>query len=146
MNRRRILTIAGATTAVTAVPSTAAAAQPAPSGRFPVEPGLDRLVATGYAALTGQRVGVISNPTGVDRRYRHLVDLIHADRRIRVVAVFGPEHGFRGSEQAGGGQGTSVDPRTGLTVYDAYNATPATWVGMYTRAGVETVVFDIQDV
>jgi uncharacterized protein YbbC (DUF1343 family) len=98
------------------------------------------------AALTGQRVGVISNPTGVDRAYRHLVDLAHADGRVRIAGVFGPEHGFRGSAQAGGSEGTGVDARTGLTVYDAYGASQAKWAELYTRAGVETVAFDIQDV
>ena len=149
MNRRRLLAATGAAaagaTAALAGPI-AGAAQSGALPRFPVRTGLDRLMETGWAALAGRRVGVISNPTGVDRAYRHLVDLAHADGRVRIVGVFGPEHGFRGSAQAGGSEGTGVDARTGLTVYDAYGASQAKWAELYTRAGVETVVFDIQDV
>jgi uncharacterized protein YbbC (DUF1343 family) len=115
-----------------------------------VRTGLDHLVEAGFAALAGERVGVISNPTGVDGRYSHLVDLMHAHARdtgqLTIGGVFGPEHGFRGSAQAGGSEGTGIDARTGLTVYDAYNATQATWETLYERANVQTVVFDVQDV
>jgi uncharacterized protein YbbC (DUF1343 family) len=81
----------------------------------------------------------------VDRDYRHLVDLMHDSGRVDIAAVFGPEHGFRGSAQAGGSEGTGVDARTGLTVYDAYGATQQRWTELYATAGVDTVVFDIQD-
>ena len=62
------------------------------------------------------------------------------------MAVFGPEHGFRGTAQAGDSEGNHVDPRTGLMVYDAYGATAEKLAGFYREARVETVVFDIQDV
>jgi uncharacterized protein YbbC (DUF1343 family) len=78
--------------------------------------GIDRLVANDFALLAGERVGVISNPTGVDSRLRHLVDLMHASGRVNIAAVFGPEHGFRGSAQAGFSEGPQADARTGLTV------------------------------
>ncbi|GAA4604343.1 uncharacterized protein YbbC (DUF1343 family) [Actinoplanes octamycinicus] len=120
-------------------------AKPGLLPRLPVKTGLDRLAAAGWAAVKGERIGVISNPTGVDREYRHLVDRMHADG-VTIGGVFGPEHGFRGSAQAGGSEGTGTDARTGLTVYDAYLASQATWVQMFTAAGVRTVVFDIQDV
>lgn len=123
-----------------------ATASPAAAGdRHRVRTGLDLLVESRWATLAGQRVGVISNPTGVDRRYRHLVDLMHASGRVEIGGVFGPEHGFRGSAQAGGSEGTGVDARTGLTVYDAYGASQARWEQLYATAGVDTVVFDIQD-
>ncbi|MQA25066.1 MAG: DUF1343 domain-containing protein [Micromonosporaceae bacterium] len=108
--------------------------------------GLEVLQASGWAALADQKVGVISNPTGVNSDYVHEVDLMHADDRVDIVAVFGPEHGFRGSAQAGGSEGTGIDPRTGLTIYDAHGATSAKFASMFDKAGVETVVFDIQDV
>ncbi|MBE1490533.1 exo-beta-N-acetylmuramidase NamZ family protein [Plantactinospora soyae] len=111
-----------------------------------VATGLDVLVDSRFAALSGQKVGVLSNPTGVDAKYRHLVDLMHASGRVRLTAAFGPEHGFRGSAQAGGSEGTGIDARTGVTVYDAYGATQAKWAELITQAGVDTVVFDIQDV
>ncbi|MGC9668688.1 exo-beta-N-acetylmuramidase NamZ domain-containing protein [Planosporangium sp. 12N6] len=152
MDRRRLLAITGAAAVAPTVgavadqcPAGAAAKPGGPSGDR-VRTGLDRLVETGWATLAGRRVGVISNPTGVDRGYRHLVDLMHADGRVPVSAVFGPEHGFRGSAQAGGSEGTGVDARTGLPVYDAYGAGVDRWAQLYAQAGVETVVFDIQDV
>ncbi|MGH3663525.1 MAG: exo-beta-N-acetylmuramidase NamZ family protein, partial [Micromonosporaceae bacterium] len=128
--------------------SSAAAIPAAPGGipRRAVTTGLEVLEESGWAALAGQKVGMISNPTGVDSDYRHAVDLMHADDRVDIVAVFGPEHGFRGSEQAGDGEGTGIDERTGLTIYDAYGAGIEKFAEMFTKAGVETVVFDIQDV
>ncbi|MFC0534133.1 exo-beta-N-acetylmuramidase NamZ family protein [Phytohabitans kaempferiae] len=125
--------------------ATPAAAKPGLLPRIPVRTGLDRLAEGRWSTLDGQRVGVISNPTGVDRRYHHLVDLMHASGRVDIAGVFGPEHGFRGSAQAGGSEGTGVDARTGLTVYDAYGASQAKWEQLYATAAVDTVVFDIQD-
>ncbi|BCY08531.1 hypothetical protein L3i22_036190 [Actinoplanes sp. L3-i22] len=106
---------------------------------------MDKLAASGWDAIKGERIGVVSNPTGVDREYRHLVDRMHA-AGVTIGGVFGPEHGFRGSAQAGGSEGTGIDARTGLTVYDAYGATQDRWKQIFTAAGVQTVVFDIQDV
>jgi uncharacterized protein YbbC (DUF1343 family) len=146
MERRKFLAGAGAVTAgavAAAAPGTPGSAVP---GIRRVETGLDVLVGSDFADLAGQRVGVISNPTGVDASYRHLVDLMHASDAVRLAAAFGPEHGFRGSAQAGGSEGTGVDARTGITVYDAYGASQAKWETMFTEAGVDTVVFDIQDV
>jgi uncharacterized protein YbbC (DUF1343 family) len=122
-----------------------AAARPGLIPRLPVRTGMDRLAASNWGELRGTRVGVVSNPTGVDREYRHLVDRLHADG-VTIGGVFGPEHGFRGSAQAGGSEGTGIDARTGLTVYDAYGANQTKWAQMLTAAGAQTVVFDIQDV
>jgi uncharacterized protein YbbC (DUF1343 family) len=151
MKRRQLLS-AGAAGLLVTEPAAAAplreepvAGRPGLLPRVPVRTGMDRLAASGWAAVRGERIGVVSNPTGVDRDYRHLVDRMHADG-VTIGGVFGPEHGFRGSAQAGGSEGTATDARTGLTVYDAYTATQARWAEMFTAAGVGTVVFDIQDV
>ncbi|MFU8849916.1 exo-beta-N-acetylmuramidase NamZ domain-containing protein [Micromonospora sp. SL1-18] len=145
MERRKFLAGAGAVAAGTI----AAAAPGSPAQAVPgirrVATGLDMLVGSGFAALAGQRVGVVSNPTGVDSAYRHLVDLMHESGNVQVVAAFGPEHGFRGSAQAGGSEGTGTDARTGITVYDAYGASQAKWESLFTQTAVDTVVFDIQD-
>ena len=71
---------------------------------------------------------------------------MHADDRVRLTAVFGPEHGFRGTAQAGGSEGRYDDPATGLPVYDTYNKSGKDLAGIFTASGVDTVVFDIQDV
>ncbi|MFD3468656.1 exo-beta-N-acetylmuramidase NamZ domain-containing protein [Streptomyces sp. NPDC058682] len=111
-----------------------------------VRTGFERLAADGYAALAGQKVGVVTNPTGITADARHLVDVLHADERVDLVAVFGPEHGFRGTAQAGGSEGASRDPATGLAVYDTYDKSGQKLADVFTAAGIDTVVFDIQDV
>ncbi|MER7913796.1 DUF1343 domain-containing protein, partial [Streptomyces sp. NPDC096068] len=114
-------------------------------GRRRVRTGFERLAADGYAPLAGQRVGVVTNPTGVTPDARHLVDVMHADERVDLTAVFGPEHGFRGTAQAGGSEGRYDDPATGLPVYDTYLKSGRPLADVFTASGVDTVVFDIQD-
>ncbi|MFI1174561.1 exo-beta-N-acetylmuramidase NamZ family protein [Streptomyces melanogenes] len=112
----------------------------------PVRTGFDRLADDGYRALAGRKVGVVTNPTGVTADVRHIVDVMHADPRVDLVAVFGPEHGFRGTAQAGGSEGRYDDPATGLPVYDTYGVSGQALAAVFTASGVDTVVFDIQDV
>ncbi|MGH4030784.1 exo-beta-N-acetylmuramidase NamZ family protein [Actinomycetota bacterium Odt1-20B] len=126
--------------------TTASALAPAPGGKRPLRTGFERLAADGYAPLHGARVGVVTNPTGVTRDLRHIVDVLHADERVRLVAVFGPEHGFRGTAQAGGSEGKYDDPATGLPVYDTYQKSGKELAEIFTASGADTVVFDIQDV
>ena len=111
-----------------------------------MQTGFERLVASGYSALDGQRVGIVTNPTGVTRDVRHIVDVMHDDDRVDLIAVFGPEHGFRGTAQAGGSEGRYDDPATGLPVYDTYLKSGQPLADIFTTSGVDTVVFDIQDV
>jgi uncharacterized protein YbbC (DUF1343 family) len=150
LSRRSLLATTAAVTA--AAPASAAHASPAggasaaQAGRHRVRTGFERLAADGYALLDGQRVGVATNPTGVTRDVRHIVDVMHADRRVDLVAVFGPEHGFRGTAQAGGSEGRYDDPATGLPVYDTYLKSGRALADVFTASGVDTVVFDIQDV
>ncbi len=149
LKRRAFLsTVTGSVAAGAALLGAAPAAADSTGGRprRTVRTGLESLIDDDWRPLSGTKVGVVSNPTGVDSQYRHAVDLMAADGTVDVVGVFGPEHGFRGSAQAGGSEGTSTDPRTGLTVYDAYGATQTKWAELFRTAGVETVVYDIQDV
>ncbi|MGW7685472.1 exo-beta-N-acetylmuramidase NamZ family protein [Kribbella sp. NPDC054772] len=148
MKRRNLLAGAGALAAAPLLDVPAAQAVPdgtAVSSR-PVLTGAEVLAADGWRALAGQKVGVISNPTGILSDFQHVVDTMHASGKVDIVAVFGPEHGFRGSAQAGGSEGDHVDPRTGIMVYDAYGANADKLAALYAKSGVETVVFDIQDV
>ncbi|TDW65810.1 exo-beta-N-acetylmuramidase NamZ family protein [Kribbella pratensis] len=145
MKRRSLLAGAGALAAAPLIDVPAAqAAHPAQKRK--VMTGAEVLANDGWRALAGQKVGVISNPTGILPDYQHIVDTMHASGQVNIVAVFGPEHGFRGSAQAGGSEGDHIDPRTGIMVYDAYGANADKLAGLYTKSGVETVVFDIQDV
>ncbi|MER6223956.1 DUF1343 domain-containing protein [Streptomyces sp900105755] len=140
LSRRALLTAATATASLTAVPATTADAH----GHL--KTGFDRLSADGYTLLAAQKVGIVTNPTGITRDARHIVDVMHADPRVRLTAVFGPEHGFRGTAQAGGSEGRHDDPATGLPVYDTYLKSGQPLADVFTASGVDTVVFDIQDV
>lgn len=122
-----------------------ATAAPNGQGRK-VRTGLEMLIASGYATLRGQKVGVLTNETGILRDQSHEVDVMHADGRVDLVAVFGPEHGFRGVAQAGGSQGFFNDPHTGLPVYDTYLKSGQALADIITTSGVDTVMFDIQDI
>ncbi|MET9954691.1 DUF1343 domain-containing protein [Streptomyces sp. NPDC006339] len=148
LSRRGLLAAGGALAAGTATATGAApAAADAPAGRGRrVRTGFERLAADGYAVLAGQRVGVVTNPTGVTAEARHIVDVMHADERVDLIAVFGPEHGFRGTAQAGGSEGRYDDPATGLPVYDTYLKSGKALADVFTASGVDTIVFDIQDV
>ncbi|MET8564970.1 DUF1343 domain-containing protein [Streptomyces flaveolus] len=108
--------------------------------------GFERLAADGYSLLSGQKAGVVTNPTGITRDAQHIVDVMHRDPRVELTAVFGPEHGFRGTAQAGGSEGRYDDPATGLPVYDTYLKSGRPLADVFTASGVDTVVFDIQDV
>jgi uncharacterized protein YbbC (DUF1343 family) len=141
LSRRTLL----AAPAVVAATGGTAEAAPAGGGRR-LRTGFERLAAGGYAPLAGQRVGVVTNPTGVTRDVTHIVDVMHADDRVDLIAVFGPEHGFRGTAQAGGSEGRYDDPATGLPVYDTYLKSGQPLADVFTASGVDTVVFDIQDV
>ncbi|KAJ9150902.1 Uncharacterized conserved protein UCP016719 [Pleurostoma richardsiae] len=111
-----------------------------------VKTGLDVLLASDYAAIAGKKVLVLSNPTGVSPELDLGVDLMFESGKVNLVGVMGPEHGFRGTSQAGGGQSTFVDEKTGLTVYDAYNVNTTTLEGYIGDSGADTVLFDIQDI
>ncbi|OAR27554.1 hypothetical protein A8W25_04795 [Streptomyces sp. ERV7] len=142
LSRRGLLAGTGTVAASAAV----VGAAPARHRPVAVRTGFDRLAADGYRALAGRGVGVVTNPTGVTADVRHIVDVMHADPRVNLVAVFGPEHGFRGTAQAGGSQGRYDDPATGLPVYDTYGVSGQPLAAVFTASGVDTVVFDIQDV
>ncbi|WP_234338321.1 exo-beta-N-acetylmuramidase NamZ domain-containing protein [Streptomyces sp. NRRL F-5727] len=146
LSRRDLLAAGGALTAGGALAVTASPAAAAPGrGHARVRTGFERLAADGYALLAGERVGVVTNPTGIAPDARHLVDVMHADERVDLVAVFGPEHGFRGTAQAGGSEGRYDDPATGLPVYDTYLKSGRPLADVFTASGVDTIVFDIQD-
>ncbi|MET9357309.1 DUF1343 domain-containing protein [Streptomyces sp. NPDC006617] len=150
LSRRNLLATTAAVAAGTAAATAAGTAHAAPAvhggGGRRLHTGFERLADDGYARLDGQKVGVVTNPTGITRDVRHIVDVMHADDRVNLTAVFGPEHGFRGTAQAGGSEGRYDDPATGLPVYDTYLKSGQPLADVFTASGVDTVVFDIQDV
>ncbi|GGX26793.1 hypothetical protein GCM10010297_55050 [Streptomyces malachitofuscus] len=145
LSRRSLLATTTAAVAASAAPAAAASGAAHGGGRR-LRTGFERLAEDGYAPLDGRRVGVVTNPTGITRDVRHIVDVMHEDDRVDLIAVFGPEHGFRGTAQAGGSEGRYDDPATGLPVYDTYLKSGQALADIFTASGVDTVVFDIQDV
>ena len=103
--------------------------------------GLDRLDAVS-SLLRGRRVGLMTNQTAINRRFRSAVDLIHA--QYHLTALFAVEHGIRGNVQAGLHYETRPDPETGVPVYAVYGSTHRLTPDMLDAFDV--LVFDIQDV
>ncbi|MFT3767267.1 MAG: DUF1343 domain-containing protein [Minicystis sp.] len=103
--------------------------------------GIDVLEREGFAPLKGRRIGLITNPSGIDRAGRSTVDVLHAAEGLTLVALFSPEHGLRGA--ADGRVSDSRDPRTGLPVYSLYGARMRPTEAQL--AGLDTLVFDLQD-
>jgi uncharacterized protein YbbC (DUF1343 family) len=95
-----------------------------------------------FAPLRGLRVGLVSNHTGIDRARRTTIDLLHAAREVKLVALFSPEHGIRGAldEKVA----DSRDEPTGLAIHSLYGATRTP--GAAQLAGLDALVFDIQDI
>jgi uncharacterized protein YbbC (DUF1343 family) len=109
-----------------------------------VIPGIEVLLKEEKNVLSGKKVGLITNPTGIDSKLTSIVDLLHDDADINLTALFGPEHGVRGDAQAGASVEYYIDEKTGLPVYSLYGKTKKPTPEML--KDVEVLVFDIQDV
>jgi uncharacterized protein YbbC (DUF1343 family)/CubicO group peptidase (beta-lactamase class C family) len=120
----------------------APAADPIPSPEGPTLTGLDRLVADDFAPLAGRSVGLITNQTGVDGQGRRGVDLLAAAPRVHLRALFSPEHGITG--QVDSSVPNDRDAATGLPIWSLYG--PARRPTPEMLSGIDTLVFDIQDV
>ena len=114
------------------------------AGKPVVRPGIEVLERMGFAPLKGKRVGLVTNPSGVDRNLRSTIDILYNADGVELVALFGPEHGVRGNVYAGGKVSDVTDPATGLPVYSLYGATRKPTSEML--EGIDAMVYDIQDV
>src|SRR5579864_3493365 len=83
--------------------------------------GIDVLEAQNFAPLAGKHVGLITNQTGIDRNGRSTIDLLAHAPGVKLVALFSPEHGIRGAEDAN--VDSSTDAATGLPVFSLYGTT-----------------------
>lgn len=108
-----------------------------------VETGLDVLKARNFDLLRGKRVGLITNPTGIDREgNRNLDDMLAAG--IDVTAGFSPEHGWSGTlDQAT--VGDTRDRKTGVPVFSAYGGSDGRNLPEDGLERVNILVYDIQD-
>ncbi len=109
-----------------------------------VKTGIEVLRENNFDILQGKRVGLITNPTGVDSKLKSTVDILYNAKGIKLVALYGPEHGVRGDFSAGANVESYVDKETGLPVYSLY--------GKYSKPtkemlkGIDVLVYDIQDI
>jgi len=109
--------------------------------------GLERLVEDPSGWLGGARVGLVANPSSINRDLAHAVDLLHAHPDVDLRMLFGPEHGVRGTAQAMVRVGDSVDAVTGLPELSLYGPTfDSLSPSAQQLSGVDVLVFDIQDV
>ena len=106
--------------------------------------GLERVLNGGSDAVAGKTIGLIANPTTVDRTLAHGIDLLNARDDIDIAVLFGPEHGLRATAQDLIEVGDNADPITGLPVRSLYGPTRVPTEEMLD--GLDAVVFDIQDV
>lgn len=106
--------------------------------------GIEVLESYNFKELQGKNVGLITNPTGINRSFRSTADILFTAPGVKLVALFGPEHGVRGDFSAGEKVGKSVDAGTGLPVYSLYGSTRKPDSTMLT--GIDVLVYDIQDI
>lgn len=130
--------------ALSSLSASCAAAQAERTARGAVRPGLDVLLERVPPVMAGRRVGLITNHTGVDGAGTSGIDRMAASSAFRLVALFAPEHGIRGSAAPGERVESGRDPRTGLPIHSLYGETRSPTPAML--EGVDVLVFDMQDV
>ena len=109
-----------------------------------VKTGIEVLRSRGFEGLAGKRVGLVTNPSGVDSHLNTTIDILFEAPEVNLVALYGPEHGVRGNAYAGDKVADSRDSKTGLPVYSLYGATRKPTPQML--EGIDVMVYDIQDV
>ncbi len=109
-----------------------------------VRPGIEVLLADSAHLVRGRALGLITNHTGVTRDRATTIDVLAAWPETRLVALFSPEHGIRGREEAGVAVSSGVDATTGLPVHSLYGETRKPTPEML--RDVDVLAFDIQDV
>ena len=109
-----------------------------------VKTGIEVLREKNFEGLVGKKVGLVTNPSGVDSHLNSTVDILFNAPGVELVALYGPEHGVRGDVYAGDKINDSTDPVTGLPVYSIYGSTRKPTPEMLEN--VEVMVYDIQDV
>lgn len=135
---RKLFFICAALAALLSCSTTAVAVKPV------VKTGIEVLRDREFEGLKGKRVGLVTNPSGVDRYLNSTVDILYNAPGVELVALYGPEHGVRGDVYAGGHVTDTKDEATGLPVYSIYGSTRKPTPEML--EGIDVMVYDIQDV
>jgi uncharacterized protein YbbC (DUF1343 family) len=107
-----------------------------------VRPGIEVLVADSAHLIAGKRLGLLTNHTGIDRQGRRDADVLIADG-FRLIALFSPEHGFRGTEDRSG-LADGTDSATGLPIYSLYGGSRT--AARAALDSVDIVLIDLQDI
>jgi uncharacterized protein YbbC (DUF1343 family) len=110
----------------------------------PIHLGIDVLEESSFRAIAGKRIGLLTHPAGLNRRGESSIDVLRRANNVRLVALFGPEHGIYGNEKANVPVDDKIDPRTGLPVYSLYGKYRKPTAKMLT--GLDALVIDLQDV
>jgi uncharacterized protein YbbC (DUF1343 family) len=124
----------------------APAPAPAPAWKRPtpaVLPGIDVLLTEQIDLIKGKKIGLITNPSGITADGRQNIDALVANPDVKLVALFGPEHGVRGEYYGGEKITSGKDPETGIAVYSLYGATQRPkpeWI-----KDLDMLLYDIQD-
>ena len=108
-----------------------------------VKTGIEVLREDGFKILEGKRVGLTTNPTGVDSKLQSTIDILWQAENVNLVALYGPEHGVRGNVHAGDHVDNEVDKKTGLKMYSLYGKTKKPNKEMMDE--IDVMVYDIQD-
>ena len=140
INRRKFLELSALSAGAVFLAPRALSA-PATSG---VMLGVDVLSALEFRHLKGKRIGLLTNPAGVNRYGRSTIDVLRGARNVRLVALFGPEHGIYGNEKADVPVTDKIDPRTRLPVYSLYGKYRKPTPAMLNR--IDAMVVDLQDI
>ena len=117
---------------------------PAAAAAQLVRPGIEVLLADSLHLVRGLRVGLVTNHTGIDSEGILTIDRLDEHPEIDLVALYSPEHGIRGTEEAGIRVADEIDPDTGLPIHSLYGSTLKPTQAML--EGVDILLFDIQDI
>lgn len=109
-----------------------------------VKPGIEVLRDMDFAPLQGKRVGLVTNPSGIDNNLKSTVDILNEAPGVKLVALYGPEHGVRGNAHAGDAVGDEVDSKTGIKMYSLFGKTHKPTPEML--RDIDVLVYDIQDI
>ncbi len=109
-----------------------------------VKTGIEVLRESGFDQLKNKKVGLITNPTGVDSDLKTTIDILYEAKEVDLVALFGPEHGVRGDVNAGEKITSGIDKKTGIPVYSLYGKTRKPTKDMLKN--IDVLVYDIQDI
>ena len=106
--------------------------------------GIDVLSESGFAAVRGARVGLITNQTSADRSGTRTRSVLQRGLGQNLTALFTPEHGLDGTEKAGNKVPSRMDPLTGVVAWSLYGDTRKPTGQML--AGIDAMLFDLQDI